>query len=242
MAEEQKETIQSEAEEKAPEEKPEAEDNSNTEEAEEKAEIDDNTEDDKPEDKEDNINPEDVNLEDAQAVSEALNKKGIDYDVLADEYMKNGSISEKTMKELEAFGIPSEMVNNYIAGYEARVELERKELAECVGGKEKFDEIINWAANNLKKEEIISLNGIRDKFQLEATLIGLKARMEEKEGKNPDYQKGTGDGVKITGYRSEAERFEGIEDPKYNDEPAYRDDVTRKIAASREAGIDLGIY
>lgn len=242
MGDEEKEIIQPEGEVKedtSPEgEQPETKDKPNNEEDKSKAEdtpAGDN-------EKEDDINPEDVNLEDTQAVSDALNKKGIDYDVLAEEYMTNGSISEKSMKELAALGIPEEMVKNYIAGYEARVELERNELAQCVGGKEAFDEIINWAAHNLKKEEIISLNSIRDRFQLEATLIGLKVRMEDKDGKNPTYQKGTGDGVTVTGYRSQAEMFEAIKNPKYKNDPAYREDVTKKIAASREAGIDLGIY
>lgn len=36
--------------------------------------------------------------------------------------------------------------------------------------------------------------------------------------------------------------FEAIKDPKYNKDKAYRADVQKRIAASREAGIDLGIY
>lgn len=192
--------------------------------------------------KKDDVNPEDVNLENPDEVSDALDKKGVDYNALAEEYIANGKLSDKSMADLAAVGIPPEMVNDYIKGYEARAELERNELAECVGGREAMEEIITWAASNLKKEEIITLNAIRNKFELEAVLIGLKSRMEEKEGKTPNYQKGTGDKPVITGFRSQAEMFEAIKDPKYNKDEAYRADVQKKIAASREAGIDLGIY
>lgn len=204
--------------------------------------AEDDGESDGDESDKDDINPEDVDLENPEDVSNALDKKGLDYNILADEYIANGKLSDKSMASLEAAGIPAEMVNDYIKGYEARVELERNELAECVGGRDTMDEIINWAANNLKKEEIITLNAIRNKFELESVLIGLKSKMEEKEGKTPDYQKGTGDKPTLNGFRSQAEMFEAIKDPKYNKDEAYRADVQKRIAASREAGIDLGIY
>lgn len=204
--------------------------------------AEDNGESDEDKSDKDDINPEDVDLENPEDVSNALDKKGLDYNILADEYIANGKLSDKSMASLEAAGIPAEMVNDYIKGYEARAELERNELAECVGGREAMEEIINWAANNLKKEEIITLNAIRNKFELESVLIGLKSKMEEKEGKTPNYQKGTGDKPTINGFRSQAEMFEAIKDPKYNKDEAYRADVQKKIAASREAGIDLGIY
>ena len=194
------------------------------------------------EEKEEDIKPEDVDLDNPEEVSNALDKKGIDYNALTEEYLTKGELSEESFKTLEAAGIPREVALNYIKGYEARAEIEKNELAECVGGKEQMEAIINWAANNLSKEEIVALNSIRNKFELKAVLRGLKTDMEEKEGKSPDYQKGTGDTPTINGFRSQAEMFEAINNPKYNKDEAYRADVQKKIAASREAGIDLGIY
>lgn len=194
------------------------------------------------EDEEKDTDTENVNLENPKEVSEALDKKGIDYQALTDEYLKNGELSKESMDNLAKVGIPAEMVEDYIQGYKARAEIERNELAECVGGKAAMEEIINWAAKNLKQEEIIAINAIRNKFELKAVLRGLKADMEEKEGKTPEYQKGTGDKTSISGFRSQAEMYEAIKDPRYNKDEAYRADVKKKIAASREAGIDLGIY
>lgn len=218
-----------------PEEKKEPETSEETKEAEVKEEADEK-------EKKEDVKEEGVDLENPDEVSEALNKKGIDYNKLTEEYMANGKLSEQSMADLMAVGITPEMVNNYIKGGEARAELERNELGEVVGGRDKLEEIVDWAAHNLSKEEIVSLNAIRDKFQLKATLIGLKVRMEEKEGITPEYQKGEGGKAAIVGYRSQAEMFEAIKDPKYQKDEAYRADVQKKIAASREAGIDLGIY
>ena len=182
-----------------------------------------------------------VNQDNPQEVSDALKDKGIDYDALTQEYMTTGSLSQKSMNELMAVGITPEMVENYVKGCEARAEAEKNELAECVGGREQMDTVIDWAAHNLSKEEIMSINSIRDKYQLKNTLIGLKNRMEEKEGKLPNYQEGNGGGTSFTGFRSQNEMFEAIKDPKYQKDEAYRRDVQEKIKASREAGIDLGL-
>jgi len=191
---------------------------------------------------EEDVKPEDVDLDNPDEVSNALDKKGIDYTKLTEEYLTLGKLSDASMKKLEKAGIPPEIVNSYISGYEAKAELERNELAECVGGREAMDEIIKWASHNLKQEEIIALNAIRNKFELESVLIGLKSRMEEKEGKTPEYQKGTGDTKSVNGFNSQAEMFAAIQDPKYKKDEFYRSEVQKKIAASREAGIDLGIY
>jgi len=239
MAEEEKIEEQTPPEEEKAEEK--AEENTgekNPPEEEKKEDVEPPKEEEKKED----IKPEDVDLDNPEEVSNALNKKGIDYNALSEEYLANGDISEESYKALEEAGIPREMVVNYIKGYEARAEIEKNELAECVGGREAMDKIIDWAAHNLKKEEILSINEIRDKFQLKAVLRGLKTDMEEKEGKNPDYQTGTGDKTTNIGFRSKAEMYEAINNPKYEKDEAYREDVRKKIAASREAGVDLGIY
>ena len=66
--------------------------------------------------------------------------------------------------------------------------------------------------------------------------------MEKHEGKTPEYQKGSGDKPSTEMFNSQAEMFEAIKDPKYKKDEYYRSLVQKKITASREAGVDLGIY
>lgn len=181
--------------------------------------------------------------EGTEEVSKALDKKGVDFSNLVDEFQTTGAISEATRARLAEVGIPNEVVDNYIEGAKARAEVEYNEMSQCVGGREKFNTILKWAADNLSPQEIKSINAVTDRFQIENILIGLKNRMEEKEGVMPEYQKGEGSQTPaVEGFRSQAEMFEAIKDPKYNKDEAYRRDVLKKITASREAGIDLGIY
>lgn len=201
-------------------------------------------EEDKTNGKEDGKPSEDIDYsqKDESEVADALKGVGFNYDSLCQEYATTGGISEKTRAELAKVGITGTIVDNYIAGMLAKAQQDYNEVAEVVGGREKFDEIINWAAHNLDPEEIRSINAVTDKFQVKSILRDLKVRMEDKEGKNPEYQKGSGDKPSVEMFNSQAEMFEAIKDPKYKKDDYYRSLVQKKIAASREAGIDLGIY
>lgn len=174
-------------------------------------------------------------------VTEVLQTKGFDYAELQKEYLETGEISADTRGKLEAVGITGELVDNYIEGQKAKAEQERNEIAECVGGRENFDNIVQWAAQNLSESEIKSINKVTDKEIVQIILKDLQKRMEEKEGIIPSYT--SGEGGKPLGdiYRSQAEMFEAIANPKYRKDEAYRADVQKKITASREAGVDLGI-
>lgn len=201
-------------------------------------------EEDKTNGKEDGKPSEDIDYsqKDESEVADALKGVGFNYDSLCQEYATTGGISEKTRAELAKVGITGTIIDNYIAGMLAKAQQDYNEVAEVVGGREKFDEIINWAAHNLDPEEIRSINAVTDKFQVKSILRDLKVRMEDKEGKNPEYQKGSGDKPSVEMFNSQAEMFEAIKDPKYKKDDYYRSLVQKKIAASREAGIDLGIY
>ena len=180
-------------------------------------------------------------VEDKAEAAEILQTKGFDYAELSKEYNQTGKISDETRAKLAKVGITNEIIDNYIAGQEAKAEVERNEMAECIGGREVFNTVLNWAAKNLSQEEIASINEVRDKNIIRIILKDLKARMEDKEGITPEYTKGDGGKPATDIYRSQAEMFEAISNPKYKKDEAYRLDVQKKIAASREAGIDLGI-
>lgn len=176
-----------------------------------------------------------------EQAQEVLQTKGFDYVALQKEYLETGNISETTRKHLSEVGITSELVDNFIEGQIAKAEQERNELATCVGGRENFDNIIKWASENLSEAEIKSINGITDKSVITIILKDLKNRMEEKEGITPNYTNGEAGKIVKDIFRSQAEMFEAISNPKYRVDEAYRADVQRKVTASREAGVDLGI-
>ena len=180
-------------------------------------------------------------VEDSEEAAKILETKGFDYAALSKEYNETGKISKETRAKLAEVGITDEVIDNFISGQEAKAEVERNQMAECIGGRQVFDEVLKWAAVNIPADEIASINQVRDKNIIKIILKDLKARMEDKEGITPDYTKGDGSKPAVEVYRSQAEMFEAISNPKYQKDEAYREDVKKKIAASREAGIDLGI-
>lgn len=185
------------------------------------------------------VNPKEANIEQATNV---LKDKGFDYAELSKEFNEKGEISKETRDKLAEVGITGEIIDNYIEGQKARVERELDELSLCVGGREKMNEVIRWASQNISDDEKASINGITDANVMKMILKDLKNRMEEKEGKVPETQlNGEGGKPAVEIYESQAQMFEAIRDPKYKTDEAYRAKVMKKIQASREAGIDLGI-
>ena len=176
-----------------------------------------------------------------EQAQEVLQTKGFDYAELQKEFIETGKISDSTRKQLAEVGITGELVDNFIEGQMTKAEQEKNEIAECIGGRANFDNVIKWASENLSEAEIKSINGITDKSVIQIILKDLKNRMEEKDGITPNYTQGEGGKPAKDIYRSQAEMFEAISNPKYRVDEAYRADVQRKVTASREAGIDLGI-
>lgn len=237
------ENTEEEKEQTATEETTEDKEEPSTEEKEEDTE--DKPSEEKEEDKSDDTPSEEEEdlskVQDKEKASEVLKSKGFDYSELAKEFDEKGEISKETRAKLAEVGITDELIDGYIEGQKAKVQKEFDELSECIGGRKSFDTVIKWAAENLPQDEINSINAVRDKNVLKIILKDLKSRMEDKEGVTPEYTKGEGSKASKDIYRSQAEMFEDIMNPKYKKDEAYRKDVQKKITASREAGVDLGI-
>ena len=182
---------------------------------------------------------------DIDNIEDSLKEKGFDYAELQKEYDENGDITKETREKLNAIGLTDEFIDDFIAGkkaqYEQQMQAATEELAKSIGGKEQFDTVIKWAADNLTKEEIEELNSIKGMTAAKMVLQGLKARMEEKEGVLPTFVQGKGQAADVDYFKSQAEMFAAIRDPRYNSDPAYQEQVTEKIRAARKAGINLGV-
>ncbi len=176
-------------------------------------------------------------------IEDKLTESGFDYKALEQEYIdNNGELLQETREKLNKQGFSNEFIDDFINGKKALYEQEINELAEVIGGRKVYDEVINYASNNLEPEVINSINQIRDKNILKLLLPVLKSKMEENEGSLPEVTlQGSGGSQNIELFESQQQMFEAIRDPRYKKDPAYQAKVTKRIRASREAGIDLGI-
>ena len=108
-------------------------------------------------------------------------------------------------------------------------------LKNVVGGQENYDQMITWAGNNLAEGDINMFDHVMDKGDPAACFFAIQALQYR-------FQEGTGyDGQMITGkpavnkadvYRSQAELVAAQGDPRYGNDPAYRNDVMEKLMRS----------
>jgi hypothetical protein len=115
----------------------------------------------------------------------------------------------------------------------------RSSLLAQAGGEEEFGKLAQWATSNLPQDRLASFNASLAKGDEAAVMTSLKAIQFDrlmKQGYEPPLLGGSqGDLGGVTPFRSENEVTEAMADYRYNGpsaDPAYVEEVTRRLAAS----------
>ncbi len=109
-------------------------------------------------------------------------------------------------------------------------------LMQTAGGEQQYDQMISWASDNFSQQEIDMYDHVMDSGDAAAAMFAIQAL------KNA-YRDSTGkDGELLTGssapsdpsnnFRSQAEVMAAMNDPRYDNDPAYRQDVFEKLERS----------
>lgn len=171
-----------------------------------------------------------------EAAREATEKAGLNFDELSQKYWENGTLDKTDYEALEKSGIPKNLVDQFIAGQEAILEATRGQVFNAVGGEEAYTEIVEWAAENMDRDEIIAYNRAVDGADRAAAMMavkGLKARYDAEVGFEPRRSvSGATAKAGAAVYRSIAEMEKDMSDPRYKTDSAFRRDVERKLANS----------
>lgn len=187
------------------------------------------------------VNDETEKTEDNEALEtdDSLNKivenAGLNMTDLTTEYEESGQISEDSYEKLAEAGINREYVDGYIRGQEALSTQYQGEIFELAGGQQGYSEMLQWAAQNLSADEISAFNTSVNNGDLEQAKLsvqGLIARYTTSEGNEPSLVKGVASGESVSAFRSTAELVAAMKDPKYKNDPAYRQDVIEKLGRS----------
>ena len=169
-----------------------------------------------------------------QEAEQAVENAGLDFEVLANEYAENGELSQEAYQALQESGIPKNLVNQFIEGQEAKTQLMQREAYSLVGGEQQYNEMINWASNNLSEQEIEAFNNnlsTQDTAQTNFAIKGLYTQYAMSQGVAPNLVQGTGQ-ARQGGFQSVAQLKEAMKDPKYKADPAYRNEVMQKLSVS----------
>ena len=150
-------------------------------------------------------------------------------------YAENGELSEANYKELAKLNITKDIVDTYIRGQQALISAEEVEITNSIGGQENYEAMAEWARNSLPSEEIDSFDQIVESSTPEAAKMavkGLYARFLSEGGQQPNIRQGQTSGSAVQPFQSNAQVVEAMRDKRYENDPAYREEVERRLAVS----------
>ena len=167
----------------------------------------------------------------------AVENAGLNMSSLQEEYNEGGQLKESSYEALEKAGIPKDYVDAFIKGQEAIASQTSNTLKQEVGGTDAYNNMMNWASDNLNEAEINSFNKTVNGKDIEATRLaiqGLNARYKNNVGDEPSLQTANkSTSTNAPGYRSWAEVTSAMNDERYASDEAYRADVQNKLNNSR---------
>jgi len=148
-------------------------------------------------------------------------------------------VSDETLQELSEMSSQdlAQMHLKYRSENQKVVITEKQvgQLKDVAGGAEKYTEMIGWANNNLQKEEIEMYDKVMDKGDPLACYFAvqaLKYRFDDASGVEGKMLTGKAPSSGGDTYKSQAQVVEAMSDPKYDNDPAYRREVMKKLERS----------
>lgn len=129
---------------------------------------------------------------------------------------------------------PEEEVNEE-SNNDQLTEDQAQQLFEMVGGEQAYKSMISWAGQNLSSDEIEmydSVMGSGNASSIYFAVQALASKYSDAVGSDGQLLTGKGASQDSQGFRSQAELVQAMSDPRYDNDPAYRNDVIRKLENS----------
>mgnify|MGYP001166427295 CR=1 FL=1 len=189
------------------------------------------------------------------AVTEKLEAAGIDPWAISKEFHESeGKYTPEMVDSLTKAGFSEAAVKSYFAGraaengYSEASESQATDISEdqisdikqSAGGDQAYANIINWAKEGLPQDKMDAFNEVVETGSVAAIKLAVS-------GLKSEYNNANGvEGKMVTGkqappqptdvYRSQAELVAAMNDARYDNDPAYRQDVIEKLERS---GLDF---
>jgi len=109
------------------------------------------------------------------------------------------------------------------------------EIQNFVGGEEQYNNLVGWASQNMPENFVNAFDNlisVGDPDMIKLAVTGLQAAFQEANGYEGRMLSGKPAQTKADVFRSQAEVVEAMSDPRYDRDPAYRQDVFAKLDRS----------
>lgn len=151
------------------------------------------------------------------------------------EWAEKGELTDSSYDELAKTGISREMVDMYIAGQQSVNSQEEAELQSAVGGEDNYNAMAQWAQTSLSEQEISDYDEVVTGSSVGAAKMavqGLYARFQSSGSASAPLLGGSVSGNSSEVFRSSAQVKEAMSDPRYQIDPAYRNQVAERLRHS----------
>ena len=158
----------------------------------------------------------------------------------------NGTVTDEMFNSLVDAGLSKESVTAYLdgraveSGYTGNQTTDVSQadidsIKKSVGGETEYNNLVSWAGQNLDKKSIEGFDSIIETGNPDAikmAVSGLKSQYENANGYEGRML--TGKAPKSSGdvFRSQAELVAAMSDSRYDNDPAYRQDIIEKLDRS----------
>jgi len=178
---------------------------------------------------------------DYEEVSDASPAVSLIEEASAEYYANDGELTPETIEKFSGMS-SQDLVNAYIEiqRNNPQAQTESVELSDssvnaiqnAAGGEQAYEQLTSWAADNLPDQEIDAFDNLIDTGNVEAIKMGLTAlqsKYNEANGYEGRMLQGKRPSSSGEVFRSQAELVEAMGDPRYENDPAYRQDVINKL-------------
>ena len=112
---------------------------------------------------------------------------------------------------------------------------EVNQIKNYAGGDEGYTQLMQWSGENLDQADVDAFDKLVDSGNarlIKLAVAGLKAEMEKSVGFEGEMATGRAPRQQADVFRSQSEVVQAMSDPRYDRDPAYRQDVFEKLGRS----------
>ena len=163
----------------------------------------------------------------------------------SDEYWNNGEkLSPETMEKFSSMSA-QDLVSAYMEVTKNNPPQEHdvadisdatvNQIKNYAGGEKSYQNMVDWASVNLDSQSIQAFDSIINSGSVDAIKLavnGLKSQYDLANGVDGEMVTGKAPSSAKDVYRSQAELVEAMSDRRYDNDPAYRQDVIEKLERS----------
>ena len=181
-------------------------------------------------------------------VTKQFKDNGIDPFKMNEYFVENnGTLNDEMYADLSKAGFNKAMVDSYLEGVRSQVgfetaqtesapmlsDAEVAEVHSIAGGKQGYEQLMAWASDNISDADAKNFDEVVETGNKAAVTFAVKAlfgQYEDAVGRDSTLV--TGKAAPADVYRSMAQVVSDMNDPRYDRDEAFRDDVQEKLARS----------